>query len=97
MKGIEGLKCFEMVNIIKILVTELNIKWLQSLNSPILIIDAKHEGNGYLPVASYIYGCKDYDTLEHNYMFRFSKWHLYLWRTSCLNMMTIVPNHYDKM
>ena len=53
-----------MVNIIKILMKnqlspELNIKWLQSHNSPILSIDAKHEGNGYLPVASYIYGCKD--------------------------------------
>ena len=50
--------------------------WLQSLNSPILSIDAKHEGNDYLIVAGYIYDCKDYDTLEHKYMVRFSKWHL---------------------
>ena len=49
---------------------------LESLNSSILSIDAKHESNGYIAVTGYIYGSKDYDTLEHKYMFRFSKWHL---------------------
>ena len=43
--------------------------------SPILSVDKKHESNDYLPLTSYIYGCKDYDTLEHKYMFKFSKWH----------------------
>ena len=40
---------------------ENNMIWLQSINSPILNIDAKHESNDYL-AAGYIYDCKDYDT-----------------------------------